>query len=111
VQFRPSLVGRLETPASTDAEDPVTTEQHSTTSTTGTNGMAIGGLVTAIAGFVLAWFIPIIGIVLGVVAVVLGALGRKQPVQTGMSTAAVVLGVVAVVASVVSWVIAYNMLT
>jgi hypothetical protein len=89
----------------------VTTEQHSTPATTGSNGMAIGGLVTAIAGFVLAWFIPIVGIVLGIVAVVLGALGRKQPVQSGMATAAVVTGVVAVVASVVSWVIAYNLLT
>jgi hypothetical protein len=87
------------------------TTEHSTPARTGTNGMAIGGLVTAIAGFVLAWFIPILGIVLGIIGVVLGALGRKQPVQSGLANAAVVVGVLAIVASVVSWVIAYNILT
>ena len=94
----------------------MTTEQHSTATRGGTqSGLGVGGFVTGLAGLVLSWLIPIVGLVLGVLGVVLGSVGRRQAARNrtpaGLATAGIVLGALAVVASVVFWVIAYNALT
>jgi hypothetical protein len=72
--------------------------------------MAIGGLVTGLVGLLFSW-LPIVGLILGVLGVVLGSLGRKRSGSTGVATAGVVLGALAIVASIVFWVIAFNVLT
>ena len=70
----------------------------------GTNGMAVGGFVTGLLGALLSW-IPIAGILLGIVGVVLSGIGlakgRREGTPTGLATAGVVLGALAVVIAVV----------
>lgn len=63
--------------------------------------MAIASLVLGIVGLVLdlvsvgtlGW----LGVIMGVVAIVLGALGRKKPEGKGIATAGLVLGILSVV--------------
>ena len=84
-----------------------------TTNTVGTgnrNGLALGSLVTGIVGAVMAWLIAIAGLVLGVVAVVLGMMARRGG-TSGQATAGIALGALAIVMAVINMVIAYNMLT
>lgn len=69
------------------------------------NGFAVKSLVTGIVGVVLGW-VPFANLVLGVIAVVFGALGLRlanqgQSTAKGMSIAGLVLGIIAVIAGVV----------
>jgi hypothetical protein len=69
------------------------------------NGLGLAALVVAIAGLLLCWTV-VGGIVLGVVAVVLGFVGwnkakRGEANNGGIAVAGIVLGVLAVIASVV----------
>ncbi|TPG32208.1 DUF4190 domain-containing protein [Mycolicibacterium hodleri] len=73
------------------------------------NGTGTAALVVAMAGLVLCWSV-VGGIVCGVVAVILGLLGRGHASRGeadngGIATAGTALGVVAIVASVASAVI------
>ena len=87
----------------------MTTEQHAAGAATRqggtTNGMGVGGFVTGLVGLGLSWLIPLAGIVLGVLGVVLGGVGvsqgRRRGAPTGLATAGVVLGALAIVAAVV----------
>jgi amino acid transporter len=69
------------------------------------NGLGIAALVIAILGLVFCWTV-IGGVVLGVVAVIIGILGRGrakrgQATNGGVAIAGVVLGVLAVIVSLV----------
>jgi hypothetical protein len=97
----------------------VTTEQHPATGSIGgrtsSNGMVIGGFVTGLLSLLVGWFSPLVGVVLGVLGIVLGYIGRSRARQanapTGLATAAVVLGAIGLVLSVVVWVAAIAILT
>jgi hypothetical protein len=90
----------------------VTTQQSSTPTTRdGQNGLAVGSLVTGIIGVIFAFLIPIIGLVLGIVSVALGAVARRNGNRSGQTTAGLLLGVLAIVVSVANMVIAYNIMT
>ena len=52
-----------------------------------TNGLAIAALVCGVVGLC-AYGIP------SIVAIILGALGRKNPVQQGIATAGLILGII-----------------
>ena len=71
--------------------------------------MAVASLILGILSIVLSW-IPVAGwiicLIMGVVAIVLGVLGRKkQPEKKGMAVAGMVMGIIGVVFSLI-WVIA-----
>jgi lysylphosphatidylglycerol synthetase-like protein (DUF2156 family) len=70
-----------------------------------TNGMAVAGMVCGILGVVLFWF-PYLSIILGILALVFGFVGRSKAVQlggvgAGMATTAIITGAVAIVAGVI----------
>lgn len=63
------------------------------------NGVAIGGMVTGIVGLVFGW-VPIMGFVLGAVAVILSGVGihnanTKNASGRGMAVAGLVCGILA----------------
>ena len=89
----------------------MSTDQGSVATGRGSNGMATAGLVTGLVGLLLSWLIPIVGLILGVLGVVLGGVARSRNGASGQATAGIVLGVLAIIASIVFWVIAYNILT
>jgi len=67
--------------------------------------MAVASLILGIFSIVLSW-IPVAGwiicLVMGILAIVLGALGRtRQPEKKGMATAGMILGIIGVVFSVI----------
>ena len=71
--------------------------------------MAVTALVLGILSVILSW-IPVAGwiicLIMGVIAIVLGALGRtRQPDKKGMAVAGMILGIIGVAFSVI-WVIA-----
>src|SRR3954466_14885934 len=74
-----------------------------------------GGFVCGLVGLVLSWLIPLVGVVLGLLGVVLGGVGvsrsRASGAGRGLSIAGVVLGVLALVVSIVFWVAYANLLS
>ena len=83
------------------------TGQHRTPATGGSqsNGMGIAGFVTGLIGLLLSWLIPIGGILLGALGIILGGVGvsqgRKAGGRTGLATAGIVLGALAVIVAIV----------
>lgn len=72
---------------------------------TGTNGLAVGALVVGIGSLLLFWacFLGILG---GIIAIVLGVMGRSKAQRengngSGMATAGIVTGGLALVANIV----------
>ncbi len=57
----------------------------------GTNGLAIGSLVTGIVAFIFGW-VFIFGFLAGATAVVLGIIGLKKPGGKGLSIAGIITG-------------------
>jgi hypothetical protein len=71
--------------------------------------MAVAALILGILSVVLSW-IPVAGwimcLIMGVIAIVLGALGRtRQPDKKGMAVAGMILGIIGVAFSII-WVVA-----
>jgi hypothetical protein len=89
----------------------VTTESSIPTARRGQNGLAIASLVTGIVGIAFAVLFAIVGLALGVVSVVLGAVARRNGTRSGQATAGLVTGVVAIVVAIGNMVIAYAILT
>ena len=58
------------------------------------NGLAVASLICGIAGLCLVFGVA------SIVAIVMGVMGRKNPVNRGMATAGLVLGIVGLVISV-----------
>ncbi len=74
------------------------------------SGVGVGAMVCGIIGLILCW-VPIVGLILSIVAVVLGSKGRKElpPDKRGMATAGFVMGIIGLVIAVIvliGWVIA-----
>ena len=69
------------------------------------NGMSIASLVLGICGCALAWFIPLIGIVCGIVGIILAVKGKKTsaPGKTGMAVAGLVLSIISLSFGAISW--------
>lgn len=67
------------------------------------NGLSVAALVCGVVGIVFA-FIPFIGapigIVLGVLATAMGAIGRARAINKGLGTAGLVLGVLSLVVTI-----------
>jgi uncharacterized membrane protein len=63
--------------------------------------MGVAALVCGIISVVCAFFGPgaVIGVLLGIVAIVLGIMGRKNPEQAKSATAGLVLGIIGTVLS------------
>ncbi len=65
--------------------------------------MAVASLVLGIVALVMG-FIPgvgLVGIVVAIVAVILGALGRKDPAKAGLATGGLVCGIIALALSLI----------
>ena len=83
------------------------TGQHPTPAGGGSqsNGMGVAGFVTGLVGLLLSWLIPIGGIVLGALGIILGGVGvsqgRMTGGRTGLATAGIVLGALAVIVAIV----------
>ena len=73
------------------------------------SGKATAALVLGIIGIIAGIFVPIVGLILGVLAVIFGSQERS----TGSSHAknGFILGIIAIVVSLISWVIAIAILT
>jgi hypothetical protein len=74
------------------------------------SGIGIGALICGIIGLVLCW-VPIVGLILSIVAVVLGGKGRKTlpDGKRGMALAGFILGIIGLVISIIvliSWIVA-----
>ena len=80
------------------------TYQESEPQQNGASGLSIASLVIAIIGALLGCCVPIIGMLSGVVALVLGIIGIKQN-KTGLGIAAIVVSVISIVLGIVGWVI------
>ncbi len=69
----------------------------------GSNGLSVAALVCGVVGIVFA-FVPIIGapigIVLGVLATAMGAIGRARAISKGIGTAGLVLGILSLVVTI-----------
>ena len=79
------------------------------------NGFAVTALVCGIVGAVLGVLPFFVGWILGIIAIVFGVLARKRAEadpaigRKGMATAGIVLGIIAIVASIV-WVLIFALL-
>ncbi len=69
------------------------------------SGMAVASLVLGIVSLVLCW-IWVVGIPVGILAIVFGVLSKKQPANKGMAMAGLVTGIIGVVLAIVIIVIA-----
>lgn len=69
-------------------------------------GLSIAALVLGLLGLAL-FFVPLIGVLLGIVAVVLGVLGLRRAGR-GMAIAGIVLGALALIIGGVLWYLAYT---
>lgn len=61
--------------------------------------MGVAALVLGIIGLVLSFWTGWIGALFGLVATILGAIGRKNPEKKGIATAGMVLGIITLVVS------------
>jgi hypothetical protein len=74
--------------------------------TSPTNGKAVASMVLGILSIALCWLYGIVGLVLGILAIVFGVQGRRRPDGHGMATAGLVTGILGVVFSTF-WVIVF----
>jgi hypothetical protein len=75
------------------------------------DGRATAALIVGIIGILIALLIPLVGLVLGIVATVLGAVSKRDIaargyVNAGTARAGMILGIIAIVVAVASWIIA-----
>lgn len=61
-------------------------------------------IVTGILSIPLSWFIPLVGVILGIVGISTGKVG-KQSTAKGMATAGFITGIIGVVLGVVVWIL------
>lgn len=69
--------------------------------------MAVGSLVLGIIALVWSLVIPakVVAVILGLIGIVLGALGKKDPERKGMATAGLVLSILAVIFGLIMFVV------
>lgn len=73
------------------------------------SGIAVGALICGIIGLVLCW-VPIVGLILSIVAIVLGGKGKRTlpDGKRGMAVAGFILGIIGLVISIIvliAWVV------
>lgn len=68
------------------------------------SGMSIAALVLGIVGIVAGCCSGIVGVICGVIGIILGILGNKQN-KTKLGTAGLIVAIVAVGLSIISWII------
>lgn len=66
--------------------------------------MAVAALVLGICSIVFDFIFVWLGLILGVVALILGAVARKQNPGNGVATGGLVCGIIGVVLAVICWV-------
>jgi hypothetical protein len=68
------------------------------------NGLGTAGFVTGLLGLIFCW-VPVFGIVLGILGVILGGVGissgKKKGAGTGLAIAGLVLGLISLVPSII----------
>ena len=87
------------------AEYPPTPPGTGGTATGQTNGLAVAGMICGILGLVLFWTVWI-GIILGVLGIIFGALGRSRAnsmggTGRGMAMTGIITGAIGVVAAII----------
>jgi hypothetical protein len=65
--------------------------------------MAVAALVLGILGLVFSW-VPFIGWILVILAVIFGAVGVRNPQGKGMAIAGLVLGIIGIALKVLFWI-------
>ena len=75
-----------------------------------TNGLAVASLVIGILALISSLFVAIFGGILGIISLILGSVSKNQIREShgsqggeGMATAGNVLGVIAIILSLVQW--------
>lgn len=67
--------------------------------------MAVASLVLGICALVFSFFgLGWLSMILGIVGVILGALGKKNPEKKGMATAGLVMSIIAVGLGLITWI-------
>lgn len=66
------------------------------------DGKAMGALVCGIIGLIISFFVPIVGIILGIIAMVMGN-GLKS--TSKYANIGFILGIVAIILSVIMWIV------
>lgn len=69
----------------------------------GNSTKSVVSLVLGIVGIIIAIFIPIAGLVLGIVATVFAS-GDRKIEKNGMNTAGLALGIISIVLAVIMWI-------
>ena len=68
------------------------------------NGLGVAGFVTGLIGLVLCW-VPWFGMLLGLVGIVLSAIGISQGKKKGASTGLAIAGLVCGILAVLVWIV------
>jgi hypothetical protein len=71
-----------------------------TPTATGSKGLAIAAMVVGICSIVFGW-VPFLGLILGIVAIVLGIIALKRKIGKGMSIAGIVTGALATIWNII----------
>lgn len=66
------------------------------------NGLAVSGMILGIIGVALN-LIPFLPYVLGILAIIFGAIGLKKPIKKGMAKAGVILGIITLGLKILFW--------
>lgn len=86
----------VDNPFNNRPEQPITTPVPVMIVAPPSNGLAIAAMVTGIVAFILAW-LPFLGFILGLIAIVLGIIALKKPAGKAMAIAGLATGGVAVI--------------
>jgi hypothetical protein len=97
-------------PAAAPSASPVDAHAAPVTETKASSGKATAAMVLGILGVLVALFVPIVGIIMGVIAIVFGRQAREETASgrksgRGKAQAGFVLGIVAVVLSVIAMIV------
>lgn len=63
------------------------------------DGLAVTGMILGIVAALLCW-VPVIGAVLAILAIIFGGIGISKKISTGMAVTGLVLGIIAFLANV-----------
>ena len=79
---------------------------------TGTNGIALAGMICGIVSVLFAFLVALVGLILGILGVVFGVVGRNKALQLGVgqgqATAGIATGAVGILLSIVAYIIVFN---
>ena len=96
--------GTSQMPGTPNAYNPYASTGQPVAPVSDKSGFAIAALVLGIVGAALGCFVPIIGVVGGILGVVFGTIGRKSSKQN-LATVGLILGIVSIVLGCIFWII------